>query len=196
MHNQTKKPGVQETPDDLHMTERVLWQKIRQGDEDAFSTLFQTYYKQLYFFAGRIVRDPAEAENIVQDILAALWIQKEQIHIKSGLKSYLYTAVKNRALSWIKKNKNRVSLEQSDTLSRNSVASPENIYIEKEWDTAVQNAIARLPQRCRLIYRMKRYDNLKYEEIAGIFNISINTVKTQLQRAFKILEKELTSFLK
>jgi RNA polymerase sigma-70 factor (family 1) len=173
-----------------------LWQNIRQGDHEAFVMLFKKYYQPLYRFSGRLVWDAQAAENIVQDLFVTLWIQKNHLKITSGLKSYLYQAVKNRALTHLKKARRMGSLINPLAIKSGTAASPEETYLNKELYTAVHQAIAKLPNKCRHIYLMKRYDNLAYAEIAETLNISLNTVKTQLQRALKSLEKQLASYLK
>jgi RNA polymerase sigma-70 factor (ECF subfamily) len=178
------------------LPDQELWQKIMIGDREAFASLFNTYYQQLYQFAGRFVKDAQAAENIVQDLFVTLWIKRTKLNIKSTLKSYLYAAIKNRSLSYRKKNLNHISEEYVAEDKRDGDASPEDKYIQEEINAAVHQAIANLPEKCRLIYQMKRYDNLRYTEIADILNISVNTVKTQLQRALKSLDKQITPLIK
>lgn len=169
------------------------WQKIRLGNTTAFSTLFKKYYEPLYQFAGRFVKDAQAAENIVQNAFVDLWTHREHLHIKSNLKSYLYTMVKNHSLNYLKKEKSFVSIDERPCFQENLDSSPEENVIKREWHTAVHQAIDKLPEQCRLIYLMKRYDNLKYTEIAEMLNISVNTVKTQMKRALKSLLKQLSS---
>jgi RNA polymerase sigma-70 factor (ECF subfamily) len=108
------------------------------------------------------------------------------------VKSYLYTAVRNHSLNYLKQNKRALSTS-FDSHERDQFAvSPEETLTEKEMHDAIQEAIHKLPPQCRQIYLMKRYDYLKYTEIAEILNISINTVKTQMKRALKSLSKNLS----
>lgn len=179
----------EETQSDLE-----LWQKIRLGDVIAFSSLFKSYYIRLYHFAGRLVRDVQAAENIVQDLFVVLWTERETLQIRSGLKSYLYASVKNRSLNYLRRQQRLVSHEEEPVQMKTYIPDPEEDYLQKEWETAVHQAINQLPERCREIYLMKRYDNLKYQEIAEILNISVNTVKTQMKRALQTLCKQLAQF--
>lgn len=172
----------------------ILWEKIRLGNTTSFSSLFKKYYEPLYRFAGRFIKDAQTAENIVQNAFVDLWTNREHRHIKSSLKSYFYTMVKNHALNHLKQEKNLVSINERAEFQENPESSPEEDVLRREWHTAVHQAIDNLPEQCRLIYLMKRYDNLKYNEIAEILNISINTVKTQMKRALKSLLKQLSSF--
>ena len=113
------------------LTDQDLWQKIRTGDRKAFASLFKNYYQQLYRFTGRIVRDTQAAENIVQDLFVTIWTKRESLFIKSSLKSYLYTAVKNRGFSY------RSRQVPDELTTDQATASPEEDYLKKELHTAV-----------------------------------------------------------
>jgi len=170
----------------------LYWQEIKAGDTDAFSYLFRRYYEPLYQFSGRFVKDPQTAENIVQDVFVKLWTNRKKCQIKTSVKSYLYTAVKNYSLNYLKLAKKTVYFEIESNYLPDFGSSPEMEYIENEMSTEIHKEIDKLPEQCRQIYLMKRYDNLKYSEIADILNISINTVKTQMKRAMKSLLKNLS----
>ena len=167
-------------------------ERIRSSDTDAFSFLFKKYYESLYRFAGRFVRDPQTAENIVQDVFVKIWSNREQLIIQSNVKSYLYRAVTNHALNLLKRERRMTGTEDESDYRDNSVKTPEEELIDREMFAAVHRAIDKLPAQCRRIYLMHRYDDLKYSEIAEILGISINTVKTQMRRAFISLKKFVT----
>jgi len=167
------------------------WERIRQGDNTAFSHIFQKYYQALYQFASRFVKDAQTAENIVQEVLVKLWMNRENCLITSSLKSYLYAATRNTALNYLRIEKKQFSTEDSINEQQDITANPEEQIIKNEMIDSVHRAIEKLPEKCRYIYLMKRYDDLKYHEIAEILDISINTVKTQMKRALKSLLKNL-----
>ncbi len=160
-------------------------------DEETFSGLFRKYYEPLYFFAGRFVKDPSTAESLVQDVFVILWENKEKISIKTSVKAYLYTAVKNSCINFIKRENFFSSVENNDEYHDTNYKSPDSKLEEKEITTAIHTAINKLPEKCRQIFMMCKYDDLSYAEIAELQNISINTVKTQLKRAVKSLTKNL-----
>jgi RNA polymerase sigma-70 factor (family 1) len=168
-----------------------FWEKIRLGDSTAFSYVFQKYYQALYQFAGRFVKDAQTAENIVQDVFVKLWTNRENCLITSSLKSYLYAATRNTALNFLSREKKQLSTEDLMSDRQDTTANPEERIIENEMIDEIHKAIEKLPEKCRYVYLMKRYDDLKYHEIAEILDISINTVKTQMKRALKSLLKNL-----
>jgi RNA polymerase sigma-70 factor (ECF subfamily) len=138
------------------------------------------------------VRDPQIAESIVQDVFVKLWTNKENSKIQTSVKAYLYTAVRNHSLNYLKQAKKTISLLGELDYHDETTNSPETEFIEKETYAEVHKAIDKLPKQCRQIFLMKRYDELKYSEIAEILSISINTVKTQMKRAVKSLLKNLS----
>jgi len=175
----------------LDNSDTEIWQKARTGDISSFSLIFKKYYSSLYQFTGRFVRDAQTADNIVQDLFVYLWIHRKDLHIKSSLKSYLYISAKNRSVNYLKHRS-----RDNDLCDHNiTFPSAEESYLEKEKHAAVHKAINLLPEKCRQIYLMKRYDNLTYTEIAHILDISVNTVKKQLNRALKSLYKQLAHML-
>ena len=101
--------------------ENYLFNKIRDGDEEAFSTFFKKYYERLYQFAGRYVHDAQIAEDIVQEVFINIWKKRKEIKITTSVKSYLYSAVRNSSLNHIKKTKIESAL---------SIESVENLLID------------------------------------------------------------------
>jgi len=160
-------------------------------DVEKFSGLFRKYYEPLYFFAGRFVKDPPTAESIVQDVFVNLWDHRKTLNIKTSVKAYLYTSVKNSCINFVKRENFFSSMDNDSEHRDNSGRTPDAKLEETEIHCAVHNAINALPEKCRQIFVMCKFDNLSYNEIADIQNVSINTVKTQLKRAVKTLSKNL-----
>jgi RNA polymerase sigma-70 factor (ECF subfamily) len=172
-----------------------LWFRIRRGDVVAFASIFEKYYTRLYQFSTRFIPDSQAAENVVQDFFVNLWIHREKHNIQSNFKSYIFTSIKNRALNYLNQTKQNTPTGLNEMHREETSENPEQDFLNKEIDSAVYAAIERLPKKCRQIYLMKRYDNLKYTEIAEILGISVNTVKTQIKRALMLLQKQLAHLL-
>ena len=171
---------------DLDITE-----KLRHGDEEAFSSLFRQHYEPLCFFAHRFVRDFDAAEGIVQDVFVRLWDTRQMLSIHTSLRSYLYTAVKNSCLNQIKHGRFSFPLEDQEELSDTTRLRPDAQLESDELARAIEEAIDDLPPKCRQIFSLAKLDGLSYQEIAEIQDISINTVKTQLARALRFLSESL-----
>ena len=166
-------------------------EQISASNQAAFDYLFKKYYDPMYQCAGRYIREPQLAENAVQDVFVKIWIQRDSLLINTNVKAYLFTAVKNHLLNQIKQEKRLSSIDNYIHLPDEENKTPENMHLRNETAIAVQKAIDQLPDRCKEIFKMHRYDKLKYHEIASILGISINTVKTQIKRALKSLHKKL-----
>lgn len=168
-----------------------LFKKACNGDEQAFTEFFKNHYEQLCRFAGRFVKYEDTAENIIQDLFVHIWVRGSNIDVEQNVKAYLYTSVKNLCLNYLKKSKRISSLNINSEVQTEDIKSPEENLIKDEMFTAIHNAIENLPEKCRRIYLMKKYDELSYKEIAKILGVSVNTVKTQMKRALKSLLKQL-----
>ena len=169
--------------------------KIRTDDAAEFGRLFGVYCQPLIGFARRYVRDIPVAENVVQDVFLAVWSNRAQLNPSLKIKTYLYTAVKNQALKHLRHvDVERRGIEQLESAEA-SVRTPEDEWREKEVGTSIHRAIGELPERCRLIFSMNRFDRLTYAEIANIQDISIKTVETQMGRALRFLRSRLADLL-
>lgn len=142
-----------------------------------------------------MIGDAQASENIVQDIFVKIWTDRDTLQVTSSVKAYLYVSVKNRALNYIKREKKKVYSFEELYLKENGLQTPEDEMIDRELYFNVHQAINKLPEKCKRVYLMHHYDNLSYAEIAEIQNISLNTVKTHMKRALKILNKKLSKLI-
>lgn len=161
---------------------------IRQGDETAFGILFRTYAPGLCAYVSRFVRSPAAAEDIVQDLFLTLWRKREQIQIHGALSTYLLRAAKNRALNSVRSTQLAERFRASQA-HQDAVEPSEEAELLATLD--LQDAIAALPPRCRLIFTLNRQQGHTYQKIADDLGISFKTVDTQMQRALKSLRAKL-----
>ncbi len=170
-------------------------EKIRSGDVEAFEQLFRRLFYPLVAFACHYVNDPAAAEDLVQDVFIHVWSHREQLDPGRNIKTYLYTAVRNRAFKCARHFRVREQYRIHHIVSDTIADSPEQQAADAEFHQAVARSIQTLPVKCRTIFCMNRFDDLKYREIAEILNISVKTVETQMGRALKLLKKHLQAFL-
>jgi len=177
------------------ITDSSLVDKIRREDSKSYEKLFITYAQPLINFARRFVYDTSIAENIVQDVFLDLWINRSELDPSLNIKSYLYTAVKNRALKQLRHgNVVRRSAKNLKSFDH-AIKTPEDELNIKEINTRFHQAIDELPEKCRIIFSMNRFDDITYREIAEILGISVKTVETQMGRALKFLRHRLADFL-
>jgi len=168
-----------------------IFQQIKIGDVVAFSTLFESYYVKLCFFCCRYLVDMDLSRSVVQQVFVDLWVKREKLSVEYSIKSYLFQAVKNRAIDQLRQNKNNVQI--SDAISEMAQTSFHDIVEEVELNDRINKSINLLPQKCREIFLMSRFESLKYTEIAEKLNISVKTVEMQIGIALKKLREELSN---
>jgi RNA polymerase sigma-70 factor, ECF subfamily len=178
-----------------------LWSRIQVGDEKAFDSVFRELYPLLLSFAFRIIRKMPDAEETVQDAYINLWKNRNSIEITGSLKAYLYQTVHNLSLNKLEHFKTNKYRPNSTTLDigqwdiiRDSYTISENLVemIEsKDTESIILKAIENLPQKCREIFTLSRFDNLSYEQISNYLHISENTIRVQIFRALKAIGESI-----
>jgi RNA polymerase sigma-70 factor (ECF subfamily) len=168
--------------------------KLKQGDKDAFDFIFREYYQRLIWFALKFIHDKDKAEEFVQAVFVKLWEERKEIVITTSLKAYLYKSVQNKCLDSIKHDKIRHRHEQ---IIQNNIETQkgENAYSSIELQEKIEDAINRLPEKTREIFRLSRFDDKKYREIAEILSISVKTVEAHVGKALSVLRYELDDWL-
>lgn len=180
----------------MQLTDSEAIEAIRQGNERVFEQIFRKHYASLCHYARSILKDPDDAEEIVQNVFCTWWEKRVFIDINISLKSYLYRAVHNHALNRIKHLKVQDTYRQhnAEVLEQTEVTATDTLQ-HNELQQQLGKAIDRLPEQCRLIFRLSRFEELKYAEIAEQLGISVKTVENQIGKALKILRTQLADFL-
>ena len=168
-----------------------------QLDFSSFEALFQQHYKSLARASFRIVGDKDVAEDVVQDMFCKLWEKKDEIQITTSIKSYLYQSTINYSLNHLKKNKRSEKREELFVSSHSSEESnAESNMALKEIHELVKIAVDLLPQACRTVFVLSRFEHLSYKEIASNLGISPKTVDNQMVKALKHMRKHLSVYIK
>jgi len=166
--------------------------RIRQGDKQEFEKLFRSSYVSLVRYAKTILRDQDTSEEIVQELFFRLWQDRQTLTIESSLNGYLFRSVHNRALHHIEHQKvvNRHAGEMIARADLTSEPVTDAIYY-RELQARVARVLERLPERCRTIFRMSRFEGLKYNEIADKLEVSLKTVEADMGKALREFRKAL-----
>ena len=169
---------------------------LRNGNEIIFETIFRNYYERLCNYANSILNDMDEAEEIVQNSFLLIWERRENTEIHTSLKSYLYQSVHNHCLNRIKHFKvRRQHTEYYKHQAETKAESPSQVLIATELEQKITKAIEELPKQCRTIFKLSRFENLTYAEIADQLNLSVKTVDNHMVRALKILREKLKEYI-
>lgn len=169
---------------------------LKAGQITAFEMLFRTFYQPLCNYAYTFLQDRDEAEEIVQSIFTNVWEKRSTLEIKTAVKPYLYAMVRNGCLNVIKHEKikqQHVAMELN--VAERSVESVSRTIHASELETRISKAMDRLPEQCRLVFKLSRFEELKYAEIARQLNISVKTVENQMGKALKIMREQLKDYL-
>jgi RNA polymerase sigma-70 factor (ECF subfamily) len=169
------------------------FQPIASGDRAAFEALFRLHYRPLCAFAVGYLKDMDPAEDLVQDLFFRLWLDREKLSITTSLKAYLYTSVRNRCLNALKVGGRVRALneEVDDRLQEEERSEDEHM----DRIARVQAAIESLPEERRKVFKLSRYEGLKYHEIAERLGISAKTVENQMGKALKTLREDLADLV-
>lgn len=172
----------------------ILLEKIRQNNQAAFDELFRKYYRKLVYFSLKITKTQDSANEVVQDLFVNLWEKRNHLELKVSVQAYLYRAVYNNSIYAFKKEKKY----QGEELNQINEPSEEfdNLFETNELEIKIYDLIAQLPTECQRIFKMSRFEELRYQEIADNLNLSIKTVETQMSRALKFLRNHLKDYIK
>lgn len=166
--------------------------RIRQGDKQEFEKLFRSSYVSLVRYAKTILKDHDTAEEIVQDLFFRLWQDRGNITIESSLNGYLFRSVHNKSLHFIEHQKviDRHAGEIAASADETAEPVTDAIYYS-ELQSKVARVLEQLPERCSVIFRMSRFEGLKYNEIAEKLSVSLKTVEANMGKALKEFRKAL-----
>jgi RNA polymerase sigma-70 factor (family 1) len=166
--------------------------EFRKGNSKALDAIFKLYYAALCYFAGRILSNKEEAEDIVAESFFKLWKAHENFDSMYGIRAFLYVTTRNACLNYLKQA-DRVNRQQMD-VSHLLDPDEEKAFAEvtrAEVLREVYAAIETLPTQCKKIVRMSFIEGLKNHEIAEQLNISVHTVKNQKVRGIYLLKMKL-----
>jgi RNA polymerase sigma-70 factor (ECF subfamily) len=155
--------------------------------ERAFNALFRGHYAGLCRFLAHLLGSLAQAEEVVQDLFMYVWTHHEAIDETTPSRAYLYRAAHNAALNRLRHQRVEQQWAVRQPLTLMVPATAPDELARDELAVVVQEAIRALPEKCRLIYRMSREEELTYQEIALALGLSVKTVEAQMARAFRHL---------
>lgn len=171
-------------------------ERIARRDSIAiFEQTFKAHYKNLYIYACSIIKDETQAEETVQQVFYKLWQKKEQIQVQQSLKSYLYRAVHNECINTLRHEKVKAKHGIHVTGTTSETTHLHDNLAAKDLQKRIDAVLNELPEQCRTIFQLSRYEELNYREIADKLNISLSTVKNQVSRALHALRANLTDYL-
>jgi RNA polymerase sigma-70 factor (ECF subfamily) len=180
-----------------------ITRKLQEGDDDTYVFLFRKYYVPLCSYARRYVGRKDVAEEIVSETFFNIWNNRTTLEIHSSVKGYLFHAVCNNSLNYLRKLKKEERLDDffKDNSSGNfgfaptTEELPSDSLILKDLTETIDKAVTSLPPQQQTVFRLKRYEGKKNREIAEIMGLSVKTVEMHLSKALLSLRKNLKEYL-
>lgn len=174
-----------------HSDEQLL-QLYREGrDELAFSGIVKKYQQKLYYHIRRMVKNHDDADDVLQNTFIKAWAGLKNFREEANLYTWLYRIATNETLTFLSKNKNMTMVPADKTLSRQAAAEPglggDEIYRK------LQQAIDTLPDKQKMVFNMKYFEEMPYEEMSAILDTSVGALKASYHHAVKKIEEFLTT---
>lgn len=172
--------------------EKDILLKISEGDQRAFTMLFDFYYRHIGHYVFVITESEEETEEIIQDVFIKVWEKRETLQRIDNMKAYLFVLSKNRTLNYLR-DKAKARMIEKKWCDEN----PESSYLidsysdQEEYHQIIQEAVSDLPPQQQRVYQLSRQENLKYDEIATQMGLSKTTVKKHMQLALGFLKKNV-----
>lgn len=176
-------------------SDQELLQHLANGSTQAFTEIYNRYWKKLFYIAGKKVIDLGEAKSLVHDVLADLWLRRSTLDVKTELNHYLAAAMKYKVLKLLAQERKSANYRQEDdAFTLADTQTPETILDFEELKSRLLKLVNRLPDQCRIAYEL-REKGLSQKEISREMNIAEHTVERHLSRASKFLRGALAHFL-
>lgn len=174
---------------------------LRKGSKAAFEKVYTGFFETLYAISFQYVADRAVAESIVQDAFVRLWEIRERLAPQTNIRNFLYTVTKNRCLNYLRDQKvlwrylDQVKSDDYDYAIRSLDMLGESWLEYEELKARIDVAIENLPEKLKIVFKMSRFEELKYCEIAGQLNIGNKAVEARMSKALRLLRLELKDYL-
>lgn len=174
---------------------------IFHNDEEAFKELFFDFFSPLCMFANRYIEDKDTCEDVVQDVFFQIWMHRKRLNIQQSARNYLITSVRNACINYLRKSEVKFQhIQVTDineaTQSKHAISEETtSILAVSELKEQLDKSLAKLPETVRQAFELNRFEDLTYNEIASLMNVSIKTIEAYISKALKLLRVELKDFL-
>jgi RNA polymerase sigma-70 factor (ECF subfamily) len=180
--------------DEKEWNNQQLIAGLREGDENAFTAIYKRYWSPVFMVAYRKTKSKEIAEELVQNLFVNLWNRREILQI-TQLENYLFTSIKNAVLRYYESQLvHQKYLEYQMHLPTPYEYRTEETISLNELDSALQNGLAKLPEKSQEIFRMSRFENKSISEIASRFDISEKAVEYHITKSLRTLRHLLKDF--
>lgn len=173
-----------------------ILEKFRSEEtrHEAFTLLLKKYQQKVYWHIRRIVIEHEDADDVVQDVFIKVWKNLDSFRNDSQLYTWLYRIATNESITFLNKKKSKFNVSYEDLAEKLSDSlNDDNFFTGDEIQKKLQKALLTLPEKQRLVFNMKYYDDLKFQEISDILGTSVGALKASYHLAVKKIEHFLLS---
>jgi RNA polymerase sigma-70 factor (ECF subfamily) len=178
------------------LSDKELLERFRNPDTRnySFNLLIRKYEKKIYWHVRRIVINHDDANDVTQEAFVKVWKNLERFKEEAQLFTWIYRIATNEAISFLRKKRTRFFIPFIDVENQlsNSLKS-DNFFTADEIQLKLQKAILKLPEKQRIVFNMRYYDDLKYDEISEVLGTSVGALKASYHHAVKKVEEYLKS---
>jgi len=165
---------------------------LNSEKEKIVEVLFKEHFEPLCRMATKFIHDFEASKDIVHEVFVSFWQKFDSLPSDSQYKSYLYTAVRNKSFNYLRDAKKHLNIVDVEEVK---APDTEQSMEVKELAVEIDFALTLLPEKCREVFELSRFENMKYAQIATHLNISIKTVEGQMSKALRILREHLKEFM-
>jgi RNA polymerase sigma-70 factor, ECF subfamily len=186
----------------MNLSDKNIIQRIKKGDSDVFKIIFDLYYQRIRLYAESYVDDADVAEDIVQDLFFHLWEKRFEIEVVTSFSSYMYKAIHNRCIQYLRHRKivtrfqerHLLKIKEAEILQSETDFAINDVYIKEITD--IENRIlSALSPKTKKIFHLSRYEYKKNQEIAVTLNTNVKTVEYHITKALKSLQLALKDYI-
>lgn len=173
------------------ISDEALFELVRQEDARAFEVLYARYWKHLMDLACRKLPSKEKAEDIIQEIFISLYQKKDSITFTVSLQAYLVQALKYKILNEYRSLRVRADYQQRLFLNTHCKIDFANHVETKELQHRIHRSISSLPEKCRQVFRLSRWEDQSNKSISNQLSISVSTVEKHISKALQALRRDL-----
>ena len=168
--------------------------KLKDQPDLALKVLYDEYYNYICSVVYKMIGDSTMAEDLAQEVFVEVWKRRESLDVNTSLRGYLRMVAVNKTLNHIRSKK--MNFEEEDAVLQvpSNENSSQKILEAKDLEKVINDSIDSLPDKCRVVFGLSRFEELSYKEISAELGISVKTVENQISKALKLVRKAVLEY--
>lgn len=176
------------------MSDKKIWNSLRNGDQKALEEIYRTYFSELYSYGRKLSRDENTVEDCIQELFVDLWNRRDKLSETDSIKPYLFVSLKRKIFHTIKKLRKSTDTELEEKHFDAELSIDEILIAEEttsEQKSSLKSAFQSLSDRQKEILYLKYYSEMDYEEITEIMEMNYQSARNLVSRAIQKLSKHM-----